>query len=212
MTSAATLTLPALTHVSDDDLTAMIDAVADNDAALSHVLAELDRRDQEQAPTVPVQRVEGEPTVTADDERRAWLNAQREIRPDGKRETIVQCVDRLYGEMVDERLQKAEDECRGHLLTQAGFNAGIDPRTLFYGNASRAVKWASDELLAWFEENGRPSWAEYMLEWTGHTRYADDAAKARGQWVEYLRKGRDRRRGDAAKVAGRTVIQKFGAR
>lgn len=49
----------------------------------------------------------------------------------------------------------AEGETNGFLLNEAGRNAGIDPRSLFVGQESRARKYASDELLAWFDAHGR---------------------------------------------------------
>lgn len=211
----ATATMLArLAGMTEEELTDLLPVLADIPDAVDAILAELDTR--EAAPladviTLPVQQeAPAEAPATADDERRAWLNDQRQIIG-GKRETIVQCADRLYGEMIDERWPLAEEACRGHVLTRAGEAAQIELRSLFYGNASRAVKWASDELLTWWEENGRQSWAEWMWDVTGHARYADDARKARAQWADYLIKGRARRREEAARKPG-AGIRKFGAR
>lgn len=52
--------------------------------------------------------------------------------------------------------KRAEDELGTSMLSNAAKRAGIDERDLFVGNESRARKWASDELKAWFDVNGRP--------------------------------------------------------
>ena len=172
-------------QLSDDDLTQLLDQVADREELVALILSVLDERDATRDDHAP---------ATAADERRAYLEDYRETDSKGRREPIVKAADRLYGDLTRERWEKAEEACNGQLLTPQGRSTGVDSYSLFHGNASRAVKWASDELLAWWEENGRTSWAEHMYEYTGHARYASDAARARGQWVEYLRKGRDRRR------------------
>lgn len=212
---ATTTMLARLPHLSDAELSDLLPVLADIPDAVDAILAELDAREAAplaQVITLPVQQEApaDAPPVTVDDEKRAWLNDQREI-VNGKRETIVQCADRLYGEMIDERVVLAEEATRGHMVTKQAISAHIEVRSLFFGNASRAVKWASDELLQWWEENGRPSWAEWMLQTTGHARYAVDARKAREQWADYLIKGRNRRREEAARKPG-AGIRKFGAR
>ena len=56
---------------------------------------------------------------------------------------------------MDQVVDDAEEETRGNLLNKAGRSAGINARTLFTGPESRARKYASDELLAYWHERGR---------------------------------------------------------
>ncbi len=51
-----------------------------------------------------------------------------------------------YAEYVDRSYWKAEAATNGQLLNAAGRREGIDPKTLFTGTESRAMKYASDDL------------------------------------------------------------------
>jgi minor capsid protein 2 len=62
---------------------------------------------------------------------------------------------KAFRDHVYEQYIAAEDATRGHMLTPQGQAAGIDPHDLFTGPASRARKWASDELKEWWDEHGR---------------------------------------------------------
>jgi hypothetical protein len=64
-------------------------------------------------------------------------------------------VKTAHAEDVRERYLHAEDVCRGHMLNAAGRAAGIDSESLFSGPASRAKKYASEELADYFREHGR---------------------------------------------------------
>lgn len=59
---------------------------------------------------------------------------------------------RDYAGYLDERFNAAERATNGNMLTKAGKARRIDPRSFFDENASRrpSMKWASDELRAWF--------------------------------------------------------------
>lgn len=50
---------------------------------------------------------------------------------------------------------RAEDVCRGNLLSKAGLVAGVDPFTLWEGSAEVAFRYASRELRDFWSENGR---------------------------------------------------------
>jgi hypothetical protein len=56
----------------------------------------------------------------------------------------------------------AEKQTSGVMLNRAGKAAGIDERSLFTGPESRVRKYASPELLNYFETNPRVSRAEFM--------------------------------------------------
>lgn len=78
---------------------------------------------------------------------------------------------------------KAEDDTRGTLLNREGRAAGIDPRSLFKGPDNRARRYASEELLAWWDENGRLTLEEHRAEWLGS---GAAAAASRAGRSDYL--------------------------
>ncbi len=51
----------------------------------------------------------------------------------------------------------AENETNGNMLNKAGRAAGIDDRSLFTGPESRVAKYASPELLEFFDTHPRPT-------------------------------------------------------
>ena len=56
----------------------------------------------------------------------------------------------------------AEAETNGNMLNKAGRAAGIDERTLFTGPESRVAKYASRELLDFFDAHPRPTRASFL--------------------------------------------------
>lgn len=50
---------------------------------------------------------------------------------------------------------QAEAECRGYLLSRAGLAAGTDPESLWTGPAHLAERYASEELLAFWQRTPR---------------------------------------------------------
>ncbi|WP_344677236.1 phage minor capsid protein [Saccharopolyspora taberi] len=80
-----------------------------------------------------------------------------------------------YRKYIDEQYWQAEADTNGYLLSNAGEAAGVDPRELFTGPAARARKWASDELLEWWEEHGRITFDEFAAQLLGDTNAARDA-------------------------------------
>lgn len=55
----------------------------------------------------------------------------------------------------------AEAATNGALLNPEAIRRGIDPLTLFTGNRYYARRWASEELLEWWERHPRMSFPEY---------------------------------------------------
>lgn len=51
----------------------------------------------------------------------------------------------------------AENATNGYMLNKAGKKAGINERSLFTGPESRVAKYASPELIEWFESHPRPT-------------------------------------------------------
>ena len=56
----------------------------------------------------------------------------------------------------------AENATRGVMLNKAGQRADVDERTLFTGPESRVRKYASPELIEWFESHPRPTRASFL--------------------------------------------------
>lgn len=73
---------------------------------------------------------------------------------------------------------RAEGDCRGEMRNQLGERMNVDDRALFSGPVSRVKKYASEELLQWFEENGRTSFDEWVAQLLGNTSAAQAARKA----------------------------------
>ena len=66
----------------------------------------------------------------------------------------------------------AETACRGYLLNKDGRAAGIDPWTLWSGRSSRAMRYASEELLEFWAHSPRITVTEYSK----HKRHYDLAS------------------------------------
>lgn len=163
----ATITAPAdqaidVTTMTDDQLAAAVTVHGHNDDMVTALITELERRD--------AQDHEVDETTRLRD-----LVAQE--RRTG--ETIDQTVDRMYGNVTFERYLAAENATRGHMLNPVGLAAAVDPYSLFHGPARRAAKYASRELLDWWQVNGRVTWIEFKAERLGRPSDIRAAAAAR---------------------------------
>lgn len=85
-------------------------------------------------------------------------------------ETREDTIRRLYREYVAVQYLAAEEATRGHMLNLEGRNNDIDPTSLFSGNAARARKYASGDLLEWFDEHGRMTYTQFRTEILGRAR------------------------------------------
>lgn len=123
-----------------------------------------------------------------------------------------------YAVHLEEQHVAAEAATRGHLFAPKYRNQGLDPRSvLFSGDPKQAARYASEELLEFWESNRRVSWSEFYYERTGSPGSARAAAN---QGALNARMDRDRSvlRADAgqadepsseqvaAYVAGRTAF------
>ncbi|SEU46588.1 phage minor capsid protein [Nonomuraea wenchangensis] len=107
---------------------------------------------------------------------RAHAEAQR--RPG---ETLDQVVRRLYDEWLELQFIAAERYARGVLTNAAGRAAGIDGRTLLSGPQSRADKYASEELRAWWEQHPRMTLVEFRAQMLGRASDRKAAQRAKEQ-------------------------------
>ncbi|MCU1647166.1 MAG: hypothetical protein JWN03_7441 [Nocardia sp.] len=76
----------------------------------------------------------------------------------------------------------AEEATNGYMLSKAGQAAGIDPRSLWFGNASAAEKYASEELRGYWDQHGRPTLDEFKADLLD-PQEADRIRSARGDFL-----------------------------
>lgn len=151
--------------------------------------AEFRRRDAggERKPTPEEKRVDEllQAGVSYEDAyREAYGRAGDDQDDDDRRpgESREQARRRQFSELTALRVLQAESACRGYLLNKAGQAAGVDPVSLFSGPDARARKYASEELLRWWESNGgRQTYAEYRAEKVGNAGGARRARARRKQ-------------------------------
>lgn len=62
---------------------------------------------------------------------------------------------------VESEFVRAEEVTRGNLLNKKGVAAGINPRRLFTGREAEARRYASDELLEYWQTHHRPTAASF---------------------------------------------------
>jgi hypothetical protein len=60
--------------------------------------------------------------------------------------------------------EAAETGCSGVLLNHRGKRKGIDPYSLFIGSDIRARAYASEELIEWWAEHPRLTFAQFERE------------------------------------------------
>lgn len=88
---------------------------------------------------------------------------------------------RLYDDQVHIQYLQAEDWTRGNLLNRAGRSAGIDPVTLFSGTRARARKYASEELMRfWDEQSPRQTLTEFKAAVLGRASDLSAAGRLAG--------------------------------
>jgi hypothetical protein len=68
-----------------------------------------------------------------------------------------QDAEQAYRDEVYRQWLAAEAATNGFMLNQAGRRSGIDERSLFGGPESRVRKYASPELIEWFQSHPRPT-------------------------------------------------------
>jgi hypothetical protein len=166
--------------MSDDDLAEALVDVGDDEAAVGRVLAELDRRDRaeqdrkrreanrqrrDEARDEDFDRrlAAGEDAEAAyaavygvSEERQRREGAIASLKAAGYRGRGLDELSRsAFKDHARQAYLDAEDVTRGILLNRAGKAAGIHPSSLFTGNEATARKYASEELLGYWQENGR---------------------------------------------------------
>lgn len=167
--------MPAdLAGIADDDIAYMIRLYATDPTAAERAYEELGEREQRAADRAAA-RVAAIDALTArgyeyliavaevDGVDPMRLRVQEAIAASGRRagESDAQALRRQYDEWTRLRVLQAEADTRGHLLNAAGRAAEVDPARLFSGALWLARRWASGDLLDWWERNGRVTFAEF---------------------------------------------------
>ncbi|MFZ0187169.1 MAG: hypothetical protein WAL72_09525 [Streptosporangiaceae bacterium] len=68
-----------------------------------------------------------------------------------------QDAEQEYRDEVYRQWRAAEAATNGYMLNRTGLRESIDERSLFAGPESRVRKYASSELIEWFESHPRPT-------------------------------------------------------
>jgi len=93
-------------------------------------------------------------------QRRDLANERREATEERRRQRWTARRHERQ-EAVEQAWLAAEAGTKGNMLNQRGKEARINERTLFTGPEARARKYASEELLNWWEDHPRPTGAYF---------------------------------------------------
>ncbi|MGH3630686.1 MAG: hypothetical protein ACRDRL_25000 [Sciscionella sp.] len=100
-------------------------------------------------------------------------DAIQRLRDQGFKGKSFQALARAaFNAQISELYFLAENATNGHLLTNKARSVGVDAKSLFTGPETRARKWASRELLAWWEQFGRLTFEEHCAELLGYGQRA----------------------------------------
>lgn len=184
-----------LTERTDEELLTLAGEHAEEPELLERILGELERRDdQTPEPAESPGGVEAEVDEETPEQRRLtelveagrdWQEAyaeaygldvedlEREARNaeiDAHRtrgETREETIRRTYREYIHLQWLDAENATRGHMVNAAGRAAGVDALSLFSGPTARARKYASEDLLRWWADRPRVTYAEWRAQLLG---------------------------------------------
>lgn len=70
-----------------------------------------------------------------------------------------------YEQYLDAAYLAAEESTRGAMLNARGRRAGIDPRSLMMGAERRALAYASPELVEYWDDWPRLTYAAFEEQW-----------------------------------------------
>lgn len=119
----------------EQELDTYVNFIDTHEAGFHQITAEIDRREESEK-----------------------LAAARKMRARERRQQQEQ----EYQDEVYRQWLQAEAETNGYMLNKAGRAAGISDRSLFTGPESRVAKYASRELLDYFDAHPRPTRASWF--------------------------------------------------
>ncbi|MGH3010157.1 MAG: hypothetical protein ACRDLM_12235 [Gaiellaceae bacterium] len=174
--------LRPLAELTDDELA--LELATDDEHRIDQVVAELDRRDavakkaaadkERRAGQKAAKQAEQDALyerlledgvnpedafaeafgVESDQQRRDAAVAQ--LRATGYTgRSFDELTSRAFKDEADRQYFAAEDATRGNVINAAGVRADVSAISLFTGPESRARKYASEELLQWWQDNER---------------------------------------------------------
>lgn len=98
-------------------------------------------------------------------ERQRRRHTIDQLRAHGYRGPGFNALTRVaFHDEIRRRFLAAEEATSGHLLNPAGRRRNVDPRSLFTGSPTRALRYASEELMDWWAEHGRLTLPEYRAQ------------------------------------------------
>lgn len=215
-----------LARVSDASLGHMVGdpAVAADGQRLTLILEELDRRDRadqqrrkDEEFDAATAKSEAEQLAAAAAEYRKLRSGVEDyieeagedpadiLPPDRKGIMPIQEVRKDWEIWVNQQALAAEDATRGNLLSAVGKRRGASVYDLFTGRADNAVRWASEELINWWEEDNRRrmSFPEWYDAATGSK--STSARRSREHWLGSLKRWQDGGRGRGTTRARRAA-------
>lgn len=77
---------------------------------------------------------------------------------------MAQCREE-WAAFVDTQITTAETDLKGVLVNRAGLSRGITADDLFTGPASRAFAYATPELMEWWWDHPRRTFAQFERMW-----------------------------------------------
>lgn len=104
--------------------------------------------------------------VTAEAQRRR--SAISALRSEGYTGVnLTELARSAYRDYIYQLYLQAEIATNGHMLTKEGEGKNLSPLTLFSGPESRMTKYASPEMVDWFELHGRLTFKDWMNNFLG---------------------------------------------
>lgn len=152
--------------------------------------AERERREQAQAETFEQLMTQGVDPEEADAiasgttvEAMRRREVIRQLRESGYRgKSFDELARASFRDEVMDRYHRAEDATNGYLVNAEGRARAVDPLSLFTGPVARARKYASPELLEWFDQQGRLTLEEHKANLLGDSTSAARMRAERGDF------------------------------
>lgn len=184
---AEQLTLQSTAHLSDDELTELMIQYADTDPdAMDKILEIIDERAVRDDALRAFDAAEEARLAAEAAERNVWGSVPDEFKSisgsPARGLSIDDQVREDYQAYVMTQYSKAMDDINGNFFKPEFRGpgrrpAGIDEIVLFEGSSTTALKYASEELVAWWEQNGRHSLGSFRYgilgrreDWERHQR------------------------------------------
>lgn len=181
--------------LDDDELGVLVDELDRRDRAAKKAAAEADRRARRRGERDAAREADYDRRVDAGEDPEAAYAAaygltEERVRRDAaiaslrasgyEGKGLDELTRAAFRDHVELMYQAAEDETRGVMVTKAGKRAGVTARDLFGGTEARARKYATEELLSYWQTHGRLTVEDFRAGILGgHMR----SSSSRGTWA-----------------------------